>query len=256
MLSRQPAAEDWGLTGEEPISVDLLRDLDALSGGFDPDQSPRRLALDFEGLDGLLKQVRVRETPPGLWRRFLEWVRERLERGEQTGLTRFVDWLEDALPPAWVVEMLFRGAFVLLVLMLLLMLARWVRELEPSRWRMPRLTPTARGTPHSAGSANTTMDWQLIGQTPVDRLAAVLMGHVVQALIDRGLLPADRSLTHRELGHTLARRDRRLARLFGGIAVLAEPYIYGGQVPGEPGRDALLRSARAILEPAPSPARR
>lgn len=182
---------------------------------------------------------------PSWWERFTAWVKSLLrQEAQQQDKLWLLDWLERATVPPWLGDALYYiGAALVIALALLIVL----NESRHSRFRFARRDKGRGGRVGLRGVAGHGNEPRLadIQHLPPGEQAAALFVFCISALVARGLLPDDTSLTHQELRRALA-GEAELARPFGRIAQAAECAVYGGK-PVAYAELALLRQSAARL---------
>lgn len=204
--------------------------------------------FDYAGLHALLAQVYVEKPPPKpvvhWWQRLLRW----LERHFPTQGKADWSWLERLLarfaPSWWWIALVSR---VLVAGAVLLVLASFAVRLSEGRWpKWPRRRPAAGTT---APRIEPERSWREVEALPLARQAPALLHLVIRALMRRGVLPADDSLTNRELLARLNVGDRRAGARFHALVDGAERVYFGGRSIDGARLAALFGIARELVPP-------
>ncbi len=232
-LEDTPLPDGWRESfGEQAIPAQLM-DLSALLRGFRARPAAVPFQPDLARLDALLEETLEARQDEGWWSRFLLWLQKKIDKHRDSEMGHLLERLAGLLPPAWVVEVMVKGALVLLVLLALIVLLNVLRDEGVRDWWRSLFKPTGRQAAVSAGSAPQGSAWSEIASLPSSRQAGALLRYVIQALTRRGLLAPDRSRTNRELGRELTGKDRPTGDLFCRFADHAEPFVYGAKSPGD-----------------------
>ncbi|MDE2089793.1 MAG: DUF4129 domain-containing protein, partial [Gammaproteobacteria bacterium] len=244
------ASPRGSLSGDFPAghaSLNQLRDVRALL--YPPSPGPRAAAhFDYAGLHALLAQVYVEKPAPKpvvhWWQRLVRW----LERHFSVQGKVDWSWLERLLarfaPSWWWILLVSR---VLVAGAVLFVLASVAVKLSEGRWpKWPRRRSAAAA---SAPPAELERSWHDVEALPLAQQAPALLHLVIRALMRRGALPADDSLTNRELLTRLQTGDRRAAARFHALMDGVERVYFGGRPIDGARLAALFGIARELIPP-------
>jgi hypothetical protein len=236
------------LKAEDEADSYLLEDLRAslrLSG-----TQVRELPLDHAGLKALLDDTLVKK--PGkkvsLRERFFEWLRSLFPEPSEEDSRKWEAWLKAIMPPAWVIELIWR-----LSIAALLILALWfvVNEVRLSGMRI-RLRRKPGGLAGDALLPDTVRapDTRAVNIDEAD--APALLRYAIRVLNTRGQLPERQSATVRELLGLLRQTAPQAINSFEIIGLCAERGLFGGSLPEREDLAAARAAARSLTAPAQS----
>jgi hypothetical protein len=185
-----------------------------------------RSAPSTATLAPVLQSLPGSSQPTSWWQRLKRWLSERLgARAPVTLPTWLGEWLE-RLTPGELLQLILRHALVggLVIAAALIV----VRELRAAGVRLPwpRSARGRRGGAQDTGpDAADATALQALRRAPPAERAGVLFRLVVARFVASGRLPADRSLTHRELRER-ARLDDAERATWRQLTTLAERQVY------------------------------
>lgn len=250
-LWQQLQSNAWPLTEPEltesltPAQLQFLRRARQLSG--------RSIAVDRQELVRLIGEISQpdpSENRHHWWKAFNAWL-DRLKSGDYEDQYRWLrSLLEAVIPSQAVARLLLYGSLMLLVLMSLglvgmeLYHAGWLAGFPRGRKTGKPVCPT--------GSALSLTDPALpaaLASLPPRRQMAALLESVIGTLADRDLLPADATLTHRQLIRAAERQPVPLPGL-RRLVEIAEPVLYGGKEVSPSMLTAFRQNAQDLLSPA------
>lgn len=198
-----------------------------------------------DSLAPILNSLQDKEAaqPPTWFDRLKRRLRDMFDRrGESSSW--FDSWLADKELPGSVREFIVYAVVFISVVLAILVIFNELRAagVLRRRARAAKQSPAAAGK--TVASELTLAD--LESAAPSDRPSVVLR-LLVAALVQRGRMRADRSLTHRELTARVALEDAGQRESFARVASLSERAVYGdGAVPIEE-IDATVAAGRALI---------
>ncbi len=245
----------WVDSMQDGTTAAQLQDFSSLLKGAHNRSSVIRLKPDFDRLEIILAETLEERREYGLWERFLRWLSEKLEETQESQIGRLFERLAGALPPAWLVEFIVKGALVLVLLLALAVVVNILRDEETKDWWRSMLgtrfrRPSRRNAVRTQGPS-----WSEIMALPPMKQVGAMLRLVIDDLSHRGLLAADRSRTNRELGRQLSHQHKAIAGLFSRFTRHAEPFLYGSRKPAQADLQQLREDARrlTISEPLTAP---
>lgn len=210
------------------------------------------LSLDREDLAQLLNEVQqpdTRDEHGQWWKAINAWL-DQLKSGDYEAEYQWLRSLLEAITPSEsIARVLLYGSLALLVSMSLglvgveLYHAGWLTRFSGAH-RAKR--KAAQDQPHTPAGALPD-DADLLPLPPRRQLAA-LLDAVIDALTARQLIPADTTLTHRQLLRAAADRSMPVL-VFQRLVETAEPVLYGRQEARQPLLAAFRRDAQHVLKP-------
>jgi hypothetical protein len=237
--------------GDEPAYA-TLETLHRLLRAARPDGASPAAAMDYASLDAILDEVhRPVEAPaPGVWERFIRWLDEVLAGSGEAAylepLKRLIAWLDETVPVRAMLQLLFAGLLISLVIVAGGLL---VQQLVATRGR-PRLPWADRGrgsTPGAAPAPDALPALADIRRLPPARQPAAVLNWCIEVLVRRNVLPARRSRTNRELLRCLD-NETTAQRAFARLLDTAEPSIYGGRAADAERLERLYEHAAAVAD--------
>lgn len=206
--------------------------------------------LDYAGLDTLLENTFRKEAPPpqSLWDQFMTWLKQFFPEQQEEDYSWLTDFLNSIEVPDWVLELIFDGSMVLVVVLALAVLVnewRYYRQGGTRRRKRALKTP-AKPEDHDYGA---TLSFDNICSLPLASRLPALLNKVIASLIKAGDLPTQRSFTNRELLRTLYKGRHQYSEYFAQLATASESVVYGNIAPTEGGVAGLIDGARQLLEP-------
>ena len=246
-LAASPRGNVPGNFPSGDTSLNQLRDMHALLYPASP--GARAAAhFDYAGLHALLAQVYVEKPAPKpvvhWWQRLLRWLERHFSAQGKTDWS----WLERLLarvaPSWWWIVLVSRVLVAGAVLFVLASVAVRVNEARWLRWPRRR---TAIDT--SVSHAEPERSWRDVEALPLAQQMPALLHLVIRALMRRGVLPADDSLTNRELLARLQAGDRGAAARFHALVDGVERVYFGGQSMDGTRLAALFGIARELIPP-------
>jgi hypothetical protein len=204
---------------------------------------------DAGSLADIVHQLRVVQTKPSWWDRFLAWLRHLLEPTQNAAPS----WLERLLTalsraPQWLWTAIRYIGTVVIVLMIAVMV--W-REVRIAREASRRAQPRERGQALALGQRKAAVSLADLDAAPLTDRPVLLLRLLVQSLLASGRLSNDRSLTHGELIARGRFDDDEQQRRFARVSRLAERRIYGSLSPeagqaGHPELDQAVADGRQL----------
>jgi len=247
-LLRQLQSDSWPLTEPEldeeitPAQLRFLQRARQLDGGA--------VSLDRPGLAALLKEVQQPEARDGRsqwWKALHDWL-DQLKSGDYEAEYRWLRRLLEAITPSEAVARgLMYGSLALLVLMSLGLVgvemyhAGWLARF--SGGRRARRQAAHPETHRRPGALPAEAE---VAPLPPRRQLAALLDAVIDALAARRLIPADTTLTHRQLLRAATGQSVPVLAL-QQLVETAEPVLYGRQQASQQLLAAFRRDAQAVL---------
>ncbi|HLF97222.1 MAG TPA: DUF4129 domain-containing protein [Methylococcaceae bacterium] len=249
-LLLQLQSEVWPLTEPELDEEITLAQLRFLQRARQVDT--RALPVDRDALAQLLKEVQQPDAGDkrGQWWKAINAWLDQLKSGDYEAEYQWLRSLLQAITPSEsVARVLLYGSLALLVAMSLGLVAV---ELYHAGW-LTRFATGRRATREAAHARPRTQIGALpdaadAAPPPPRRQLAALLDAVIDALAAQNLLPADATLTHRQLLRAAAGRSTPV-QVFQRLVETAEPVLYGRH---EASRDllaAVRRDAQHVLKP-------
>ncbi len=237
----------WQGSFRDKATPAQLLDLSALLRSYRDRPAAIHFRPDFGRLESVLTETLEEQPQKGWWDRFLRWLEERLDKHRTGQIGQLFERLADFLPPAWVVEAIFKGALALLLLLALLVVLNVVRDEGVRDWWRSLFARTGGrgGMPEPAEPQG--LAWPEITGLPPARQAGALLRYVIRMLAKRGLLAPERTRTNRELGRQLMRLHRVTGDMFCQFTGKAEPFVYGPRSPNGPELQRLREDARRLI---------
>lgn len=224
-----------------------LRDLRALLDSYrSPPAGVER--FDFAALPELLaRTLQVEPTPPlSWWQRFKDWLAQKLRGSDETDYRWLTEFLKSLDPPEWLADLILRASVAVILLLALAVVVNELRAADLASWLQRRSrTQRANRVPAATGAARLT--WKDVTNLPPGQQPAALLRLVLQALIERGLLPDDQSLTNREMLALLGAAARTPAAPFAELAAAADAVLFGNRVMVAAQLAPLQQAAQAIV---------
>jgi hypothetical protein len=222
------ALRDWAMTLPTPAAAN------------------RHPALDPTAAAAVLARIaQERDAEPvSVWERIRRWLQSLFESDEKSKPPSWLSKLFEALghiPPA-AVRTTFWILAVLLVGFLLTLIVVELRASGVFTKRAKRIQATAARAGRTMETAQTpapALSLDDIGRLSPDARASALLGWLLRVLMERRLLPPDRTLTNRELARQL---PAPAAAGFRRFLRCVEPALYGGLVL----RDDAFAEARTL----------
>lgn len=188
-------------------------------------------------------QDKEAERPPTWFDRLKRRLRDLFDRqGESSSWLN--NWLADKELPGSVREFIVYAVVFISVVLAILVILNELRAAGVLRRRAgaAKQSPAAPGKPVTSELTLADLESAAPGDRP-----SVMLRLLVAALVQRGRLRADRSLTHRELTARVALEDAGQRESFARVASLSEKAVYsGGTVPIEE-IDAAVAAGRTLI---------
>ena len=230
-------------------SISELRDLRQFLRQYQRPVSPGVYRYNYGQLDLLLKDILKKEPEKsdGLWERFGEWVKQFLPEIDQEQLDRLEKFVQSISIPEWLGKIIFyvSGGIILAS-------AFWIIFRE---WRYYRrigayekLVRIGSG-PDGVLVSHQSLTLDELAGLPLHRKLPALLGWLIAYLMDRGDLPANHSLTNRELLRVLRKQGSTDSAYFSDLVSESERVVYGNRAPDQDQVDRLVAVARS-MEPA------
>ncbi len=244
-LSRHPATDLLDQDLGEQTSLSQLEDLQSLINSYNT-SSRSGARFDFDGLPALLEDTLVDPEKPGWWERFIEWLNEKLSNnsgGGDSWLAKFLERL--SLSPSFI-KWFERGTLILITLLVMLLVGNELRHSSITQWLRRKRVVAVEIADAPPSVAATAMPWEQIMALPPGRLPIELLKSVIHHLVEKGLLPENRSLTNRELLGRLRQSDQGRAEHFAAVVGGAESALYGDRSPEQAQLGGIIRAAEAL----------
>jgi hypothetical protein len=225
------------------LNAGSLRDLpavtrDVLGEGPDP-----------AALAPLLRELQTQAPPQSWWQRWKAVLSRWLTGGGERPMPPWVtSWLERLTPGRLALELIAYVMIGAIVLLAAFIVWREVRAADIGGAGVRR----RRGGCVDAASAPPAGELDELGGVAPHERPRVLFRLVAARLARSGQLPADRSLTHRELRARAQRVSDDERRAWQALARLAERRLYAAPVANDPDAAAVLADAQRLLLPAPA----
>lgn len=244
-VNRSSIARNLSWKFDSSSSINELRDLrQFLGSGRGPAGTAFR--YQYEKVDEIVAGV-LQKTPedaPDLWDQFWEWARQYLPHLDQEELDRIDEFMDSITMPEWLNKTIFYGSGVLILLA-----AAWIIFRE---WRYYRRVGAYRKLV-AGGGAVLDVNREIV-ITSLDEVPGLPLGRQVPALLvwvirffeRQGALPANHSLTSRELARILAGSNNQGSGYFAELVGESERVVYGNRVPPEDRVTELLAGARRL----------
>jgi hypothetical protein len=187
--------------------------------------APTGVAPSVSKLSPILQTLqRTSAVPRPWWRRLWDWVLERLNlrHPADTSDNWLDEWARQLANAQWVWKAIIWGSLIAIPLLVVVMVVYEVRA-------MGRRSTDAAATAGAAAEV-TASDSRLarLHLAPPGERPAGLFAMLISRLVAAGRLPADRSLTHREVARTAVLDDAEQRRYMEFLARLAERQLYSG----------------------------
>jgi hypothetical protein len=193
-------------------------------------------APDVSKLEPILRSLHPQlATPRSWWQRLWDWIAGHL-MGKQPRPDNswFGDLLRQLVGARWLWLALIWCVLIAIVTAVVVVVVREVRA-RNARERK------AASTGHSAtlvGPADSRL--ALLRQAPLGQRPAKLFALLISRLVAAGRLPADRSLTHREVVRRARLDDPEERRFIDSLARLSERQLYSGAMTTPEGIEEVL----------------
>ena len=226
-VAELPSAGSLSPPLDQQTTPSQLHDLRALLGSYrNPPVGVER--FDFAALPELLaRTLQVEPTPPvSWWQRFKDWLAQKLRGSGESDYRWLTEFLKSLDPPEWLADLILRASVAVILLMALAVVVNELRAANLMSWlqRRSRTQRTSR-VPAATGAARLT--WKDVTNLPPGQQASALLRLVLQELIERGLLPDDKSLTNSEMLARLGAAARAHAAPFAELATAADAVLFG-----------------------------
>jgi hypothetical protein len=188
---------------------------------------------DASKLEPILRALRApAASRPSWWQRVWDWIVKHLGGEEQKpGDVWWVKFVQQAVGARWLWTSLILCALVALVIAVVMVVAREVRA--------GRSGKTASATAIApVGPAESQL--ALLHQVPLAQRPARLFAMLISRLVSAGRLPADRSLTHREVVRCAQLEEPDQRRNIESLARLSEQQLYAAATTPPEGIEEVL----------------
>jgi hypothetical protein len=177
---------------------------------------------DVSKLDPILRALRGPTAPSrSWWQRLWDWIVKHLTGKEpKPGDIWWVQIARQLIGARWLWTSLILIALVALVIAVVVVVMREVRAGHTSE------TASATTPNGQVGPADSSL--ALLRQVPLGERPARLFAMLISRLVSAGRLPADRSLTHREVVHRVQLEEPDQRRYIESLARLSEQQLYSG----------------------------
>jgi len=248
-IRRSRIAANLSFEFDSASSISELRDLRQFVRQYQRPVSRAAFHYKYSKLDSLLKDILKKEPEKsdGIWERFGKWIKQFLPELDQDQLDRLDKFVQSISIPEWLGKTIFyiSGAIILAS-------AFWIIFRE---WRYYRrigaydkLARIGSGLP-GAPASHQPMTLDELAGLPLQRKLPALLGWLIAHLMDRGDLPANHSLTNRELLRALRKHGSTDSEYFSDLVSESERIVYGNRIPEQDRVDQFVAIARS-MEPA------
>lgn len=229
-----------------------LHDLKLLDDRYTARPAAAEQGVRTESLAAILQSLQETQQERELnWlEKFSRWIRGLSQDSQQAMPAWLQRWLEDTPLSQTIVRWMIYGALTLLVVMALGVVINELRAAGLLRRKGAKARAAAAAGAATAGELTIA---DLENAAPADR-PSLLLRLLVAALVKRGRLRADRSLTHRELVARAAFDAAAQRESFGRLAALSERTIYGGMRAEGQEIDGVVAAGRALMATLDAPA--
>lgn len=204
-----------------------------------------------DGLDILLAGILQPEAPnsAAAWRQAVTAWLDKLKSGDyETQYQWLLHLLRTVIPSGATVRILLYAAIALLVL-----ISAWLVVMELYYAGVFAALPgvrrrSARSGLRPANPPQIAIDFSAADSVTPQQQVAALLDQVVAYLAARGTLPADATLTHRQLAYAIDKQALPVRDAFLRLVKAAEPVLYGRREASEAMLCACRRDAHWLLE--------
>ncbi|MGH8731907.1 MAG: DUF4129 domain-containing protein [Burkholderiales bacterium] len=228
-VAELPSAVSLSPPLDQQTTPSQLQDLRALLGSYgNPPAGVER--FDFARLQELLaRTLQVEPTPPvSWWQRFKDWLAQKLRGSDESDYRWLAEFLKSLDPPEWLADLILRASVAVILLLALSVVVNELRAANLTSW-WQRRSRTQRTSRVSAATGAARLTWKDVTNLPPGQQPAALLRLVLQELIDRGLLPDDKSLTNSEMLARLGAAARAHAAPFAELATAADAVLFGSR---------------------------
>jgi hypothetical protein len=207
-------------------------------------------AIGADGLEQLLAGILQPETPnpeAEWWKTLMAWL-DKLKSGNYETQYRWLAELFGAITPSRD----FVLAFLYGTIALLVILSAWfvVRELYYAGVfaKLPGLRPKPAYKNAIVGQRHKpSISLQDLSALPPRRQIAALLNNAVAGLSERGVVPDDATLTHRQLARCITRQAPQIEAAFALLLRHAEPVLFGNRGVSDDTLRICRRQAQLLL---------
>jgi len=228
-VAELPSAGSLSPPLDQQTTPSQLHDLRALLGSYrNPPAGVER--FDFAGLSELLaRTLQVEPTPPvSWWQRFKDWLAQKLRGNGEADYRWLTEFLKSLDPPEWLADLIVRASVAVILLLALAVVVNELRAANLTSW-LQRRSRTQRTSRVPAATVAARLTWKDVTNLPPGQQPAALLRLVLQELIERGLLPDDKSLTNSEMLARLGAAARAHAAPFAELATAADAVLFGSR---------------------------
>jgi hypothetical protein len=162
------------------------------------------------------------------WQRLWDWLLERLmPKNQQNPNYSWLEQIARALGRVrWLWMTIIWGTIIALPIVVVVIVMREVRAM--GRRSIDDPVTAAAMAVLAPGTRDSSL--ALLRRAPLGQRPAQLFAMLIPRLVAAGRLPADRSLTHREIVRRVLLNDADQRRFFDSLARLSERQLYAGAV--------------------------
>lgn len=245
-VKRSPISRNLSWEFDSSSSVAELRDLRQFLATSHGQVTGNSFRFKYDNVGKIVGDVlqKAPEAQPGLWDRFVEWIKQYLPKLDQEDLDKFDNFVKSISMPKWLNDVVFYGSGALI-----LIAAIWILLRE---WRYYRRVGAYRRAAFAGGDFSGN-EWghepvalESLPELPLQRRVPALLYWVIRYFENSGDLPRNHSLTNRELLRILFRKKNRNSEYFSDLVGESERIVYGNAVPTEERVEELLQTARQL----------
>ena len=243
-LRESSLAANLPASWRESLDTRALRDLVALEQRYRQTPSP---APDPAALPAILEQLASEqiETDRTWWDAVKDWLRSWFAAQDPASGSWLDDFLERLAQSRHLIQVF---TYVLLGIVVVAALAFIVNELRVAGVLARRSPPRPPGEAiHATQAPRRTEAIDDLDAAPPADQPAILLRLLVAHLVARGILRAERSLTHHELVTRATLPDVASQERFTRVARLAERILYGHGAPDAALARAVIAEGRSLL---------
>jgi hypothetical protein len=179
-------------------------------------------------------------APHSCWRRLWDWLVDHLGPQQTTSDPWLAELMRLAVRARWLWTAVIWFTLIALPVAVGIILRREVRAMGRRSTDDPALT----GAPQASGLSQSRL--ALLRAAPLEQRPALLFAMLIRRLVASERLPADRSLTHREIARMALLDDADQRRLIESLARQSERQLYAGARGAPEGLAELLAQAEDL----------
>jgi len=245
-VKRSPISRNLSWEFDSSSSVAELRDLRQFLATSRGQSASSGFRFKYENVGKIVGDVlqKAPEVQPGLWDRFVEWIKQYLPKMDQEDIDKFDNFVKSITMPKWLNDVVFYGSGALI-----LIAALWILLRE---WRYYRRVGAYRRAAFAGGEfsgnelGREPVALESLPELPLQRRVPALLYWAINYFETRGDLPRNHSLTNRELLRILFRKKSRNSDYFSDLVGESERIVYGNAEPTEERVEELLQVARQL----------